>query len=644
VIEKKETSNIIDLSRSLKQKETEIELLQQTFTEIGSELDLDRVFQIVSERARGLIGAETLLIPLLDDNCETYTYRGGAGKNAGEIVGESLPLEFGVCGWVWKQKRPWWQGMLNELSSEEKNRWESEAGNMILVPLQGKRNFLGGIAGLDKIGGGSFDKKDLNLLQLFASIVSVAIENAMVVQKMETLHEIKENYRLHLEKVNKQLLESSEKQEYMSLYDSVTALPNRSLFHDRLSRDILEAKLSEARLPGGENAHVGILLIDIDRFKEVNDTHGHEQGDALLSKIARRFESETGVHETLASLGGDVFIVVLPGHDQVQSLARAERFSRSLKNGFDIKQSSHVVSSSIGIAVYPQHGRTASALLSHADFSMHKAKDSSVKIHTYNPDEDHLAQGHLAMVADIRKALDEKQFELYYQPKVSAGDRRVIAAEALGRWHSKSRGEVPPGIFIDLLEKNNLIDEYTYWAIETALAQAKKWRTENSVLRIAVNLSPKTLMHPDFRASIDKIIKDKSDGELLTFEITENIFLSEFDRLSDMLSHICSLGVELSIDDYGTGYSSLSRLSRLPINELKIDQSFIKEMLANKNDEVVVRSTIELAHNLNMNVVAEGVEEQPAMDLLKKLGCDTIQGFLISKPMSAEKFERFFNK
>ncbi|MBE9568183.1 MAG: bifunctional diguanylate cyclase/phosphodiesterase [Proteobacteria bacterium] len=644
MIEKKETSNIIDLSRSLKQKETEIELLQQTFTEIGSELDLDRVFQIVSDRARELIGAETLLIPLLDDNCETYTYRGGAGKNASEIVGESMPLEFGVCGWVWKQKRPWWQGMLDELSSEEKNRWEKEAGNMILVPLQGKRNFLGGIAGLDKIGGGNFDKKDLNLLQLFASIVSVAIENAMVVQKMETLHELKENYRLHLEKVNKQLIESSEKQEYLSLYDSVTALPNRSLFHDRLSRDISEAQLLEARSAAGqEDAHIGILLIDIDRFKEVNDTHGHEHGDAMLSKIARRFESETGVQETLASLGGDVFIVVLPGHDQQQSLARAERYSQSLKDGFDIKHTSHVVSSSIGIAVYPQHGRTASALLSHADFSMHKAKESNVKIYTYDAAEDHLAQGHLEMIADVRKALDERQFELYYQPKVSAGDCRLIAAEALGRWHSETRGEVPPGIFIELLEKNNLIDEYTYWAIETALSQAKKWRSEKNVLRIAVNLSPRTLMHPEFKTNIDRIIKSRSDGELLTFEITENIFLSEFDRLSEMLGHVCSLGIELSIDDYGTGYSSLSRLSRLPISELKIDQSFIKEMLANKNDEVVVRSTIELAHNLNMNVVAEGVEEQLAMDLLKKLGCDTIQGFLISKPMPAEKFEAFFD-
>ncbi len=158
-MDKSNPSNIIDLSRSLQQKETEIELLQKTFTEIGSELDIEKVFRIVSERALELIDAETLLIPLLDDNCETYTYRGGAGKNADEIVGESLPLDFGVCGWVWKQKKPWWQGMMNELSDDEKNRWEQEAGNMILVPLQGKRHFLGGIAGLNKRDGSSFGKK-----------------------------------------------------------------------------------------------------------------------------------------------------------------------------------------------------------------------------------------------------------------------------------------------------------------------------------------------------------------------------------------------------------------------------------------------------------------------------------------------------
>ncbi|MCK4833453.1 MAG: GAF domain-containing protein, partial [Gammaproteobacteria bacterium] len=187
-MDNKNSSNIIDLSDSLQQKETEIELLQETFTEIGSELDLEKIFRIVSERAMDLINAETLLIPLLDDNCETYTYRGGAGKNADEIVGESLPLEYGVCGWVWKQKKPWWQGMLDELSDDEKNCWEQEAGNMILVPLQGRRHFLGGIAGLNKKDGTRFDKKDLNMLQLFASIVSIAIENAMAVKSIEDSH------------------------------------------------------------------------------------------------------------------------------------------------------------------------------------------------------------------------------------------------------------------------------------------------------------------------------------------------------------------------------------------------------------------------------------------------------------------------
>lgn len=632
-MEKDNTSNIIDLSRTLQEKETEIDLLQQTFTEIGSELDLDKVFQIVSERARKLINAETLLIPLLDDNCETYTYRSGAGINAAEIVGESLPLEFGVCGWVWKQKKPWWQGMIEQLGEAEKNHWEKEAGNMILVPLQGKRHFLGGIAGLNKTDGTVFDKKDLNLLQLFASIVSVAIENAMAVKSMEASHELNEGYRLRLEILNKQLIESSKELEYLSLYDSVTTLPNRSLFHDRLSRYLSDAKRS--------NNSIGILLIDIDSFKDVNDTLGHDRGDHLLNMIARRFEEEVNNSETLARLGGDEFIVVLPNHNQLQTIERAEQFVNSLKSVFTIEQNKIVISASIGVSVYPEHGETISNLLSHADFAMYEAKSSSVNISVYNPDNDHLAQGHLAMVADVRKALDEQQFELHYQPKINAVTGEIIAAEALGRWYSETRGNVPPNIFIQVLEQNGLIDEYTFWAIETALAQAKEWKDETRIMRVAVNLSPQTLMNPDFNNKINQIIKDETDGAVLTFEITENLFLSEYDRLAEVLEHICSLGVELSIDDYGTGYSSLSRLRRLPVSELKIDQSFIKEVVVNKDDEAVVHSTIELAHNLGLSVVAEGVENKSALDLLVKLGCDTIQGFIISKPLSSESFKIF---
>ena len=630
------SANIIDLSRSLQQKETEIELLQQTFTEVGSELDLEKIFQIVSERALELIDAETILIPLLDRNCKTYTYRGGAGKNIGEIVGESLPIELGVCGWVWRYKKPWWHGMLDELSDDEKNRWEQEIGNMILVPLQGKRHFLGGISGINKNDGTSFSKKDLNLLQLFASIVSIAIENAMAVKDMEDSNELNEDYRYKLENLNKQLIESSKELEYLSLYDSVTALPNRSLFYDRLSRNIAEAE--------SKNSTIGMLLIDIDSFKDINDTLGHDHGDSLLNKIAHRFGDEIKNNETLARLGGDEFIIVLPDQDQKQVIKRAEKFIDSLKDSFAIEKNTIVVNASIGIAVYPEHGRSISNLLSHADFAMYEAKNSSLKICVYDPDNDHLAQGHLAMVADVRKALDEKQFELHYQPKISAQSGQIVSAEALGRWYCKDRGNVPPNIFIRVLEQNGLIDEYTYWAIETALAQAREWKSGYSIMRVAVNLSPQTLMHPDFKEKIDQIIKDESDGELLTFEITENLFLSEFDRLAEVLEHICALGVELSIDDYGTGYSSLSRLRRLPVSELKIDQTFIREMVDNKDDQAVVHSTIELAHNLGLSVVAEGVENKSALDLLTRLGCDTIQGFLISRPLPAEKFNVFIDE
>ena len=626
-------ANIIDLNRNLQQKETEIELLQQTFTEIGSELDLDKVFQIASERARELIHADTLLIPLLDDNCVTYTYRGGSGVNAEEIIGESLPLEYGVCGWVWKHKRPWWQGMLNELSNEEKNRWEKEVGNMILVPLQGKRHFLGGIAGLNKTGGGSFDKKDLNLLQLFASIVSVAIENAMAVKNMEATHRLNEDYRHRLEVVNKQLVENGKELEYLSLFDSVTALPNRSLLYDRLTRDISEVERNDST--------IGILLIDIDGFKDFNDALGHDRGDDLLNKIARRFEEGVNNNETLARLGGDEFVIILPNHDLGLVTQRADKFIQDLKKEFNISQQAFVVNASIGVAVYPEHGNTISQLLSHADLAMHEAKNSKLDICIYNPANDHSAKSILAMIADVRKTLVEKKFELHYQPKVDAKTGRVLSVEALGRWTSNRHGEVPPSMFIGVLEDNGLIDEYTYWAIETALKQAKEWQDDFGVIRVAVNLSPQTLMHPSFKDSFDLIVKNKKDGKLLTFEITENLFLSEFDRLADVLHHICSLGVELSIDDYGTGYSSLSRLRRLPVNELKIDQSFIKVMVDNKDDQAVVHSTIELAHNLGLSVVAEGVETQAALDLLIQLGCDAVQGYLVSKALPVDAFNAF---
>lgn len=259
-----------ELSRIILDREAEISLLQRTFAEIGSELDLDKVFSIVVERARALIQAETVLLPLLDQDLSNYTYRAGSGKNVAEIIGESLPLDFGICGWVWRHKKPWWRGVLDELSPEERNLWEKEAANVILVPLVGKRNFLGGIAGINKLGKSDFDRRDLNLLSMFASIVSIAIENAMTVKKLAQANRDLERYQDDLEHLNKQLTASSRELEYLTLYDPLTGLPNRSLFKDRLNQNLILSHKYDNK--------IAILLIDLDNFKEINETLSHETG------------------------------------------------------------------------------------------------------------------------------------------------------------------------------------------------------------------------------------------------------------------------------------------------------------------------------------------------------------------------------
>jgi diguanylate cyclase len=635
VIEKLDNANIFDLNESLLHREAEIELLQRTINEIGSELDLEKVFQIVAERARQLIKSETLLIPIIDYESDTYTYRACSGSGADEIVGKTLPLSTGVCGWVLRHKMPWWRGVLEDLSEDERNLWEKEAGTYILVPMQGKRFFLGGLAGINKIGGREFSRRDFNLLTMFASIVAIAIENAMSVKKIEESQKLTEDYRRRLELVNRQLVESSKELEFLSLYDPLTSLPNRSLFHDRLKQHLSMAALNKQG--------VGLLLIDLDRFKNINDAMGHDIGDQLLKEVAQHFSRQLQPNESLARLGSDEFVIVLPEHDYEATMARADRVYRSLAPQFVIDGNPIAVAASIGVAVYPTHGDDERHLLSHADSAMQVAKQSRQGVSSYNPGDDRSALGRLTMESDLRDALENKTFELYYQPKVDIRSREVVAVEALGRWLNNRRGFIPPGLFIRALEQYGLIDRYTNWAIEQALLQSLAWESQGHALKVAVNISTQTLMNPEFMRQLDCIIGDRNMGRHLTFEITENLFLSEYDRLVDVLEHICFLGVTLSIDDFGTGYSSLSRLRKIPVKELKIDKSFIIDMTRSRDDEVIVRSTIDMAHNLGLSVVAEGIETEETYSKLVELGCDVAQGFLISKPMPVNEFNEFIS-
>lgn len=625
--------NINELQTRLREREADITLLQNTFGEIGTLFDLQKLYQVVAERARELIQAETLLIPILDSNCETYTYRGAAGKNATEIVNESLPLDFGICGWVWRNKRSWWRGTLNELTDEERNLWEKEAGSVILVPLQGPTHFLGGIAGINKQGARDFDERDLNLLMLFANVVSIAIENAMVVDEISEARELMTDYQARLERMNRQLSDSNRELEFMSLYDPITTLPNRSLFHDRLTQNIAACVRHKSVL--------AVLLIDLNNFKHINETLGHEQGDMLLKQIAQRLNACLDDNETFSRLGGDEFILIVPKANETIAIERARFLLTMLDPPFQIRNTDIIIGASIGIAAYPQHGHDTSTLMRHADIAMYTAKQNKRGVVLYNPEEDHSSLTQLTLSTDLRKAFEEQQFELHYQPKINIKTGKLVGAEALGRWRHPIRGYIPPTIFIDALEQSGQIDRYTNWAIEVALKQAIYWREQGQLIKIAVNISTMTLMNPMFLHDLHKLVTNTNNGELLIFEITENLFLSEYDRLAETLALIHSLGIVLSIDDFGTGYSSLSRLKKLPVSELKIDRSFISEMTRNSDDEVIVRSTIELAHNLGLTVTAEGVETNDSYLRLVELGCDLVQGYLISKPLPQSEFESF---
>ena len=620
------------LEDELRQRENEIAMLRETAMAVGSELDLEKVLQLVADRARELVDADTVLIPILNPDCDEYTYRAGSGRHAEEIAGESLPLDFGICGWVWRHKRPWWRGMLNELTPQERNRWEKEAGTLILVPMIGREHFLGGIAGMNKRSGGDFTEKDLHLLELFAGQVAIAIENAMVMQKVQEARQAAEAYQRQLRRLNKQLLSVNQELEYLSLYDQLTGLPNRSLLRDRLQEKIALA---------GPEHPLAILLVDLDRFQDVNDTLGHEEGDRLIKTVADRFNALIGTTNTLSRIGGDEFAVILTDTDQEHAVATARSLQEALKRPIRLGDQDVAVTASIGITLYPQHGDSVTLLLKHADSAMYAAKRNRNDVRVYDETYSELTSGRLTLVSDLQTALERHEFELYYQPKVALATGAIVGFEALARWPHKERGFVPPDMFITAMEQTGLIYDFSCWVLRTALEQCTRWRRLGWDIQGAVNLPVTVILEPRFLEELRSITAQFPGADGLLFEITESIFLSDYDRLTGLLDEIRRLGVSFSIDDFGTGHSSLSRLRKLPVSELKIDRAFVMDMEKNKDDLVIVESTIRLAHNLGLSVVAEGVENARVLNHLTRLECDMVQGYHISRPMPPEKVEAF---
>jgi diguanylate cyclase (GGDEF)-like protein len=378
------------LESELRDREIEISLLKETADAINSELDLQKVFQLAVERARNLIMAETVLLPVLDDSETSYTYRAGCGKNSDEIVGQSLPLDFGVCGWVWRNKRAWWHGVLGDLDETERIKWEKEAGSILLVPLVGKRHFLGGLSGINKIGGGDFTKRDLDLLSLFATQVSFAIENAALFDQLNKAEKEAKRYQHDMQALNTELerrvaqrtsalADAVKELEYLALHDMLTDLPNRSLVEDRLQQGVLIARREKKPLT--------VMMIDLNEFKKVNDRHGHDMGDRLLKQVALRLRRVLRQSDTAGRFGGDEFALVLPFTDAAGAVNVAEKLIKVLEPPYRIGDNTLKCTCSIGIAVYPEHGEDVAALCKSADMAMYVSKRRKIGYSVYRPED-----------------------------------------------------------------------------------------------------------------------------------------------------------------------------------------------------------------------------------------------------------------
>jgi diguanylate cyclase (GGDEF)-like protein/PAS domain S-box-containing protein len=428
-----------------------------------------------------------------------------------------------------------------------------------------------------------------------------------------------------------ELMRQAEINEFQALHDPLTGLPNRILFSERIGHAILQAQRQKKKL--------AVALIDLDRFKEINDSLGHTAGDHLLISVGKQMGGALRASDTVARLGGDEFGLVLPELTDADSLLPVlERLQESLEEPIQVQSLPIGIEASMGIAIYPDHGDDAQTLIQRADIAMYEAKRDGLS-HVFYDDSTHDHDvTSLTLVAELRRAISERELVLYYQPKAALESGEVTSVEALVRWLHPERGVVMPDSFIPLAQETSLIGPLTLYVIEEALRQVRSWREQGIELSIAVNLSTRNLLDRGFPDQVEELLRRWDvKAEDLELEVTESSMLANPTRAKAVLGELSELGIRLSIDDFGTGYSSLAYLRELPVDEIKIDRSFVIAMGAEAGDAVIVRSTVDLGRNLGLEVVAEGVETIEHWEKLRELGCTTAQGYFLSRPVPADE-------
>lgn len=417
-------------------------------------------------------------------------------------------------------------------------------------------------------------------------------------------------------------------------YDDLTGLANSVLMTDHISNAINRADRDQSTF--------SLVLLNLQRFKDINNAFGHTHGDAVIKEVSKRILNHVQDSDSIARTNGDKFLILLEGANDISATHNTSALIKLLTETIEINATSIILSICSGIVSYPEHGNDAVDLLRQADVAMNQAKQSFSEIAVFESGNDHSHIRQLSIIRDLREAVESDQLMLHYQPKIDAKSHKLIGVEALIRWIHPELGFMPPDEFIPIAERSGNISLITYWVLKKAIEQCKTWNDQGLHIKMSVNLSAIDLLDQALPETILNLLEQHQiNPAQLVLEITESTVLRDTDLALQLLNQLKDAGINLSIDDYGTDFSSLAKLRELPVHELKIDKSFVMNMADNENDTVIVKSTIDLGHNMGLRITAEGVEDQATLDLLNKFGCDEIQGYFISKPLSISDFSNW---
>jgi diguanylate cyclase (GGDEF)-like protein len=589
---------------SLQHRHLSLERLYRFSQVVSTSPEVDEILSSVLVQAKELLRAEVAEVTFVADLPDAGGARASVG--AGNRIAHS---DAGAADTTWLLRRVADSGssvLLPRTTRDPNLRAYLTLRGMrdaLVVPLRGDAGVVGALLVGDRMGAvRSFDRGDVLLLETVSNHAGVALQNGRLVHRLR----------------------------HDALHDALTGLPNRALFQ----RTVTE-RLDRPR--SGDGDGVTVMLMDLNRFKEVNDTLGHAAGDRLLQEVGARLRSALGDEGLVARLGGDEFALVLDGARPDDVVAVARRLIDAVEHPVILDEVPVSVGLSIGIAFGPEHGTSTAHLLKHADIAMYEAKTSSAGLRVFDASQVPADPTRLSLVSELREALQQGQLAVFVQPKALVADGSVATVEALVRWRHPTRGLLPPDEFIALAERTGLIGPLTQFVLDASLAACASWTAQGYRVGVAVNLSAQGLVDLDLVSLVGRLLRRYAlDPALLTLEITESCIMTDPAKSIALLEQLRDMGVRLSVDDFGTGYSSLSYLRQLPVQEVKIDRSFVTTMTTQPDNETIVRSIVNLSSSLGLDVVAEGVEDDRTWHLLHQMGCTYAQGYLLSRPLPAE--------